>query len=250
MTPAETTINILPVEKRIMKSGLSSITGKISNLQYSLEERTTKSEEFERNARLYAPILSALSGNSGAALAGMNMNSYYPTDRAKLYWNEIEINGKTFKGWLGGAFFTENDEVELITKDNEIIAVHSPLKRIIAFDPIYGNGLSLDFEFKVMKYAFLGLCGFFSLSLVIFFFMAEDFKEFTNLLLYLIPNIIIASLLISFGANRRGFFQALRKQKALLSLGLQKDQDLVQTIYYDNPKFGKVQKMFGTIYSY
>ncbi|MGE6353056.1 hypothetical protein ACQKCJ_04175 [Flavobacterium sp. NPDC079362] len=97
MTITETIINRVPVEKRIMKSGLSSITGKISNLQYSLEERQTKSGEFERNARLYAPVLSALSGNSTGALTGMAMNCYYPAARGKLYWDEMEIKGDLLK---------------------------------------------------------------------------------------------------------------------------------------------------------
>lgn len=242
---------IVSVEKRKMKSGFSSIVGKISHLQYSLEVRTTKFGEFERNARLHAPILAALTGNSGVALAGMNMNSYYRDHRGKLYWNEIKINEETFKGWLGGVFFKYNDEVELIIRGNKIIAVHDPSKRIIAFDPIYGSGLRLDLEYKTLLYCFIGMLLFLLLSSgIALFFITDDFEEFIHLVLFIFPVTVVFSLLFSFGVNRVGFFHALRKQKALFALGFSKEQDLVQKIYYDDPKFGKAQEMFGAIYSY
>ncbi|MDA6069099.1 hypothetical protein NJT12_05655 [Flavobacterium sp. AC] len=102
-----------------------------------------------------------------------------------------------------------------------------------------------------MKYIFLGFFLFSSLSLgITLFFLTSDFKEFVHLILYLIPVILIISLLISFGANRVGFFQALPKQKALVALGLLGDQNLMQTIYNDVPKFGKVRERIGAIYSY
>lgn len=234
-----------------MKPGLNTINGKISNLQYSLEDRRTTSGEFERNARLYSPILAALSGNGGMAVAGMSINSYYPFVKGKVYWVKMDIDGKPFKGWLGGIFFKEEDEVDIIIKEDEIIAVHNSAKQIIAFDPFYGNGLNLKAEYKSIRYVFIASFLFLLLfCIIVLIFVTATFKEFINMFLFAIPVIAVCSLLFSFGTNRIGFFQALRKQKAILALGLSKNQPLEQKIYDDDSKFDKEQEMAGALYRY
>ena len=123
-----------------MNARLSSVSGKVSSLRYSLEERQSKVGEFERKATLLSPILLALSGNGGLAVGNMAVNYGMSIAKGKAYWVELDVDGRTLKGWLGGVYFKDGDAVDVVVEGNDtLFAVNSSNERVIAILPPCGQ---------------------------------------------------------------------------------------------------------------
>ena len=233
-----------------MNARLSSVSGKVSNLRYSLEERQSKATEFERKATLLSPILLALSGNGGLAVGNMAVNYGMSIAKGKAYWVELDVDGRTLKGWLGGVYFKDGDAVDVVVEGNDtLFAVNSSNERVIAILPPCGS--SPQMIYKYMRYTFIGIFLFLLLFLGLGFFFVAAREDLVELLSIAFPCAIAVALFVAIGANWRELLHALRTRRILSALELPEADSLdLPTRSYELLGKGKVQGSVGTVYRY
>ncbi|USX08910.1 hypothetical protein NHH62_19600 [Paraburkholderia fungorum] len=233
-----------------MNARLSCVSGKVSSLRYSLEERQSKAGESERNATLLSPILLALSGNGGLAVGNMAVNYGMSIAKGKAYWVEFEVDGRTLKGWLGGVYFKDGDVVDVVVEGNEsLLAVNSFDERVIAILPPCGS--SPRMIYKYMRYTFIGILLFLLLFLGVGFFFAAAREDLAALISIALPCAISVALFVAIGANWRELLHALRTRKILTALELPEADSLnLPTRSYELLGKGKIQGSVGTVYRY
>ena len=233
-----------------MNARLSCVSGKVSSLRYSLEERQSKAGESERNATLLSPILLALSGNGGLAVGNMAVNYGKSIAKGKAYWVEFEVDGRTLKGWLGGVYFKDGDVVDVVVEGNEsLLAVNSFDERVIAILPPCGS--SPRMIYKYMRYTFIGILLFLLLFLGVGFFFAAAREDLAALISIALPCAISVALFVAIGANWRELLHALRTRKILTALELPEADSLnLPTRSYELLGKGKIQGSVGTVYRY
>ncbi|MBU7438560.1 hypothetical protein [Paraburkholderia fungorum] len=233
-----------------MNARLSCVSGKVSSLRYSLEERQSKAGESERNATLLSPILLALSGNGGLAVGNMAVNYGMSIAKGKAYWVEFEVDGRTLKGWLGGVYFKDGDVVDVVVEGNEsLLAVNSFDERVIAILPPCGS--SPRMIYKYMRYTFIGILLFLLLFLGVGFFFAAAREDLAALISIALPCAISVALFVAIGANWRELLHALRTRKILTALELPEADSLnLSTRSYELLGKGKIQGSVGTVYRY
>ncbi|WP_253045531.1 hypothetical protein [Paraburkholderia fungorum] len=226
------------------------MSGKVSSLRYSLEERQSKAGESERNATLLSPILLALSGNGGLAVGNMAVNYGMSIAKGKAYWVEFEVDGRTLKGWLGGVYFKDGDVVDVVVEGNEsLLAVNSFDERVIAILPPCGS--SPRMIYKYMRYTFIGILLFLLLFLGVGFFFAAAREDLAALISIALPCAISVALFVAIGANWRELLHALRTRKILTALELPEADSLnLPTRSYELLGKGKIQGSVGTVYRY
>ena len=233
-----------------MNARLSSVSGKVSSLRYSLEERQSKVGEFERKATLLSPILLALSGNGGLAVGNMAVNYGMSIAKGKAYWVEFDVEGRTLKGWLGGVYFKDGDAVDVVVEGHDtLLAVNSSDERVIAILPPCGS--SPKMIYKYMRYTFLGIFLFLLLFLGVGFFFAAAREDLVELISIAFPCTIAVALFVAVGANWRELLHAVRTRKILTALELPEADSLdLPTRSYELLGKGKIQGSVGTVYRY
>jgi hypothetical protein len=233
-----------------MNARLGSVSGKISNLRYSLGERQSKAAEFERKATLLSPILLALSGNGGLAVGNMAVNYGMSIAKGKAYWVEFDVDGRTLKGWLGGVCFKEGDAVDVAVEGNgTLLAVSRAKERAIAILPPCGSNPKMIY--KYMRYTFIGIFLFLLLFLGLGFFFVAAREELVEMLSIAFPCAFAVALFVAVGANCRELLHAVRTQKILSALELPEADSLdLPTRSYELLGKGKIQGSVGTVYRY
>ncbi|MFL9885185.1 hypothetical protein PQR66_19235 [Paraburkholderia agricolaris] len=233
-----------------MNAQLSSLSGKVSNLRYSLEERQSKAREFERKAALLSPILLALSGNGGLAVGNMAVNYGMSNARGKAYWVEFDVDGRALKGWLGGVYFKDGDAVDVVVERNEtLLAVSSAEERVIAILPPCGS--SPKMIYKYIRYTFIGIFLFLFLFLGVGLFFVAAREDLAELISIAFPCAIAVALFVAVGANWRELLHAVRTRKILTALELPEADSLdLPARSYELLGKGKVQGSVGTVYRY
>ncbi|MFM0204412.1 hypothetical protein PQR53_31715 [Paraburkholderia fungorum] len=233
-----------------MNARLSSVSGKVSNLRYSLQERQSKAAQFERKATLLSPILLALSGNGGLAVGNMAVNYGISIAKGKAYWVEFDVNGVALKGWLGGVYFKDGDAVDVVVEgEDTLLAVNSSDERVVAILPPCGS--SPKMIYKYMRYTFIGIFLFLVLFLGLGFFFVAAHEDLVELLSIAFPCALAVAFFVAVGANWRELLHAVRTKKILSELGLPDADSLdLPTRSYELLGKGKIQGSVGTVYRY
>ena len=114
------------------------LRGTIVNYQKKRQLKDFVYTAADRKATGAAAILAALSGQGGAAVAGLNAMNV----REEADFVEFELNGESVKGWLTYSPFKEGDPIEIlaaregngwnvfgILRDDYVLALHPRCSR-------------------------------------------------------------------------------------------------------------------------
>ncbi|VWC13812.1 hypothetical protein BLA13014_05352 [Burkholderia aenigmatica] len=200
------------------------VSGTVSNLRFSREAYSaSKFQQFEETATEFAPLLLEAIGENGMAMssAALNDPDRVRPEPAKGYWIEIEVVGRTLKGWFGSISIENGGHVDAVCDKNGLLmALHNPLARLIVFKPPCPEGLKPVFN-RSLLYAYLAVSAllFFGEALVLAF-AASTWGDFFELMPFLLATTASVAALFVLLAFRGELINGRRTRKILKLLGL------------------------------
>ncbi|WP_124493242.1 hypothetical protein [Burkholderia contaminans] len=196
------------------------VSGTVSNLSFSREMYSpSKFQQFGETAADFAPLLfEAVDKNR------MAPQSDPERGRPKLpkgYWIEIEVAGRTLKGWFGCISIENGGHVDAVCDKNGLLmALHNPFARLIVFKPPCPDGLKPVFN-RSLLYAYLAVTAllFFGQA-VMYAFGISTWGQFFGLMPFMLAMTMSVVALFALLAFRHELINGRKTRKILKLLGL------------------------------